>query len=286
MESKILVNPHRHPKTPNYQTPEEQRRTGYLLQYWSPYDLLGLFFALLAPAPPTADAARFYLPLTAVYGQWCCQITGHADLQDAAGLSPYMLQCTWMPAETTADTPPAHIFFLGASLGGFVGGNLDPWHKQLLSSRYRLVWFYLNATGIRCTAATFAATEIRQMLQLFQRLLKHVNLADTERLPADCPIVERFQRRTEKKEEKLNSFPKHIREKGAKKQAKENIKTILKVRPKPKTDKNRPPVELPTKGVFGKAVDELCKTAHQIATQPQTRFGNCAETYPFMNLLR
>ena len=45
-------------------------------EYWSPYDLLGLFLSFMGPAPDGATKRNFYLPLTAVYGRWCHQIAG------------------------------------------------------------------------------------------------------------------------------------------------------------------------------------------------------------------
>jgi hypothetical protein len=37
--------------------------------YWSPYDLLGLFLSFMGPAPNSATKRNFYLPMTAVYGR-------------------------------------------------------------------------------------------------------------------------------------------------------------------------------------------------------------------------
>jgi hypothetical protein len=37
--------------------------------YWSPYDLLGLFLPFIGPAPNGATERNFYLPMTAVYGR-------------------------------------------------------------------------------------------------------------------------------------------------------------------------------------------------------------------------
>jgi hypothetical protein len=62
--------------------------------YWSPYDLLGLFLSLMGPAPNGATKRNFYLPMTAVYGRWCRQIAGNAPRNGICD-RPYMFQCTW-----------------------------------------------------------------------------------------------------------------------------------------------------------------------------------------------
>ncbi|KAF4947857.1 hypothetical protein FGADI_10095 [Fusarium gaditjirri] len=77
--------------------------------YWSPYDLLGLFLSKLGRAQPGATEDNFYLPLTAMYSQWCAQIGGRRA-RGVGDMSKYY-QCTYRP-----DTGE---FFLGASLAGY-----------------------------------------------------------------------------------------------------------------------------------------------------------------------
>jgi hypothetical protein len=57
------------------------------LDYWSLFDLFGLFLSSLGPAPHGATKQLFYLPVTAVCG-WCREIGSTSQ-------RPYMLQCTW-----------------------------------------------------------------------------------------------------------------------------------------------------------------------------------------------
>ena len=53
--------------------------------YWSPYDLLGLFLSLMGSAPAGATKRNFYLPMTAGYGRWCRQIAGSLPHNGMAG---------------------------------------------------------------------------------------------------------------------------------------------------------------------------------------------------------
>jgi hypothetical protein len=61
--------------------------------YWSPYDLLGLFLSSIGPAPDGATKRNFYLPMTAAYGRWCRQIAGSYPRNGVCD-HPYMFQCT------------------------------------------------------------------------------------------------------------------------------------------------------------------------------------------------
>jgi hypothetical protein len=63
-------------------------------EYWSPYDLLGLFLSLMGSAPAGATKRNFYLPMTAVYGRWCRQIAGSLPHNGICDI-PFMFQCTW-----------------------------------------------------------------------------------------------------------------------------------------------------------------------------------------------
>jgi hypothetical protein len=82
-----------------------RRHKHHKIPYWSPTDLLGLFISTASTAPQGATKRNFYLPLTAMYGQWCNQLleTKH---------KPSMYSYFWVLG--------ADEFFLGASLGGCV----------------------------------------------------------------------------------------------------------------------------------------------------------------------
>ena len=102
-------------------------------RYFDPYDLLGLFLSLLGPAPPGATGKNFYLPLAIVLARWCSRIGG--SWARGKGPLPFMLQCTWI--ESRAQRCP---FFLGASLGGYDWETgLGNWKRELRFARYELV---------------------------------------------------------------------------------------------------------------------------------------------------
>jgi len=100
------------------------------LPYWSPFDLLGLILSLFGPAPPGANDKNFFMPLTALYGMWCSRLGSHLrnpnHLNDNDGVRgvghlPEVFQFTYRVHGQTGDK----IFFLGASIGGYDGGDED-----------------------------------------------------------------------------------------------------------------------------------------------------------------
>jgi hypothetical protein len=103
--------------------------------YWSPYDLLGLFLSFMGPAPDGATKRNFYLPITAVYGRWCRQIAGD-DPGDGVGDHPYMFQCTWC----IRSGQPTR-FSLGSSLAGYdwTPDSTGTWQTVLRRARFALV---------------------------------------------------------------------------------------------------------------------------------------------------
>ena len=103
--------------------------------YWSPYDLLGLFLSFMGPAPDGATKRNFYLPITAVYGRWCRQIAGR-DPGGGVGDLPYMFQCTWC----IRSGQPTR-FFLGSSLAGYdwTPDLTGTWKTVLRRARFALV---------------------------------------------------------------------------------------------------------------------------------------------------
>lgn len=102
--------------------------------YWSPYDLLGLFLSFMGPAPNGATKRNFYLPMTAVYGRWCRQIAGSPC--GGVGELPYMFQCTWC----IRSGQPTR-FFLGSSLAGYAwtAESTGTWKPALRRARFALV---------------------------------------------------------------------------------------------------------------------------------------------------
>lgn len=114
---------------------------GPVPDWWCPYDLLGLFFSLLRPAPSAANKNNFYLPLTAVYGRWCSRIAGHSerkwkwtpDIQGEGSL-PYVFQCTWHTEVDENTKQHWGQYFLGASTAG------DSFETLKDSERYTGSW--------------------------------------------------------------------------------------------------------------------------------------------------
>ncbi|QKX60065.1 uncharacterized protein TRUGW13939_07207 [Talaromyces rugulosus] len=95
--------------------------------YWSPVDLLGLFFSRLEPAPLGATVRTFFLPMTALFGRWAFQLVGHY-----AG----MQSCMWK----IQDNGPAQ-FFLGASIVGYDADipTCGNWRRVIQKARYSLL---------------------------------------------------------------------------------------------------------------------------------------------------
>ncbi|KAK4167518.1 hypothetical protein QBC43DRAFT_256012 [Cladorrhinum sp. PSN259] len=129
--------------------------------YWSPFDLLGLFFAKMGPAPnfATANEANFYLPLTAVYARFCMWIgfnkkpavTGarrEGRRGQGVGDPSFYFQCTWDPQ--TGD------FFLGAVLAGYEwalrgADDTGSWQDALRRKRYSLLSGFHDFPGTYTT---------------------------------------------------------------------------------------------------------------------------------------
>lgn len=64
------------------------------IKYWALPDLLGLFMSSLGHAPTGATRRNFYLPLTAVFGQWCSKL-----IRQERSSRPVVFQCTWNEGE-------------------------------------------------------------------------------------------------------------------------------------------------------------------------------------------
>jgi hypothetical protein len=105
--------------------------------YWSPYDLLGLFLSFMGSAPDGATKRNFYLPMTTVYGRWCSQIAGSLPCNGICDI-PFMFQCTWcIPSDSGQPT----WFFLGSSLAGYdwTPELTGTWEMALRHARFDLV---------------------------------------------------------------------------------------------------------------------------------------------------
>ncbi|KNG91078.1 hypothetical protein ANOM_000744 [Aspergillus nomiae NRRL 13137] len=113
-----------HPRWPRGIARFQLRRSTYDgVEYWALPDLLGLFLSSLGPAPIGATKRNFYLPVTAVYGQWCTKLL--------TGVMPRVYQCSW------TDT---REFSLGASRGGFaVQDDIGSWLAVLDRARYGII---------------------------------------------------------------------------------------------------------------------------------------------------
>jgi hypothetical protein len=96
------------------------------VEYWALPDILGLFMSSLGRAPTTASKRNFYLPLTAVYGQWCTKL-----IREGIRTWPRVFQCTWTEGGE---------FHLGASRGGFAPDRgTGSWLAVLDRARYGII---------------------------------------------------------------------------------------------------------------------------------------------------
>ncbi|KAI0007430.1 hypothetical protein F4779DRAFT_512252 [Xylariaceae sp. FL0662B] len=138
------------------------------VEWWSPYDLLGLFISILGPSPAGADKNNYFLPLTAVYGRWCSRIAGRKKPEpknpgDGEGDWPYMFQITWRPvgepvtnkAAGTKKVQSRCHFFLGSSLAGdyWRQKEVGQWRRAVQLNRFNM--FYGNLQKNLFDLATF-----------------------------------------------------------------------------------------------------------------------------------
>ncbi|KMU83970.1 hypothetical protein CIHG_01754 [Coccidioides immitis H538.4] len=125
--SKFLVKYHQHADT----------------SYWNPHDLLGLFLWVIAVCCATANARRFYIPMTAVYGRWCRVLSPIAGSDISF---PAALQCTWRKRDGGASE-----FFLGGSLAGWATKVTSgppvgkKWPDKLRLARYERIGGVIRA---------------------------------------------------------------------------------------------------------------------------------------------
>ena len=142
---------------------------------WNHYDALGYFLMGAGRAPDQATKANFYMPLTAMYGQWCMKLGGHADddksyyhTQLRVGRRPTLFQCTWLTKGAAAKEGTKHPFrfSLGASFAGcdfseskYTQILNSDWRQRLINMRVgELQKCSLFPTGAESTWPKTAAT--------------------------------------------------------------------------------------------------------------------------------
>lgn len=103
------------------------------IHLFNQYDMLGLFLGLLGPAKASqANKYNLYLPLLAMYAQWCSEL-GTVVWPDGMSAMPTMFQCTWDVA--------SGWYRLGASLGGERAARRDTgtWLEQIRNARFNVL---------------------------------------------------------------------------------------------------------------------------------------------------
>ncbi|PLN77510.1 hypothetical protein BDW42DRAFT_196490 [Aspergillus taichungensis] len=239
-------------------------------RYFNPYDLLGLFLSVLGLAPPGANRERFYLPLTAVLARWCSQIGG--TRAGGIGPLPYMLQCTWIPTPGQQDP-----FFLGASLGGYdcPDRKTGNWFRELRYARYEIVESFVdpvpdlgqqggnpNEFNFDWTVKFMRFDPTRRQMAIINELVRvAVNQGVVAR--ADMPAADRRALNT--------AFRTAIDEMRRVRDLREFFDRLQAA----SAEKNLQQLQT----AMNKLWDDVEKAMKDV------RFGNCAETYPFVNLL-
>ncbi|KAI9932536.1 hypothetical protein MW887_008778 [Aspergillus wentii] len=270
--SRYFVNSHKLPRFPDIRSDVFQ----FSLFYWNPADLLGLFFALLGPAPASANAVRFFLPLTAMYGRWCLKIMRMGENPKCIK-KPFMLNCTW--TQPRGDHQPIELF-LGASLGGYTGGDGTAWHMEIMLRRYDLLLLFFKTRNINNTGAMWEAIVLRGMLWQLLALMDNLKLHEIGEVSDSDVNVLSIQRKIRANAQKLKDLPFHRGIKN-RKSTEANVGSLLEV-----CNNKSEQSPLNRLKAAQTAIPLLIKEAERVATNPETRFGNCAETYPFMNILR
>ncbi|KAI0409851.1 hypothetical protein F4802DRAFT_542305 [Xylaria palmicola] len=121
------------------------------VDWWNPYDLLGLFLSILGPAPPGATKLNYFQPLTAVYGQWCSRVGGPDVLPagTGAGHRPAVFQATWKPHKPEgAKVSDGFDYFLGSSLAGDIWDEdkTGNWRVRVRKARHDMFHVSLSLT--------------------------------------------------------------------------------------------------------------------------------------------
>ena len=90
------------------------------------FHILGLILSSISLGPGNATTRNFYLPLTAMYANWCITL---------GNSKPTMFNCTWAIAGQARGR-----FFLGASLKGYNAPvSIGPWASVVKEARFSLV---------------------------------------------------------------------------------------------------------------------------------------------------
>ncbi|QKX64042.1 uncharacterized protein TRUGW13939_11215 [Talaromyces rugulosus] len=256
------------------------RRQRNTTKYWSPYDLLGLFLSRLGHAQSGADENNFFLPLTAVYSLWCSRIAGSTS--EGVGDPPAMFQCTWV--EHRQGTKQ---FFLGASLGGYNWAidSTGTWERELKMARFNLVQDLLISTD-RGWQWTIDASRTRDPRNKKDKKKKTPNKILLEvSADIDCFVQENGQpadnmqgdvrNRLETIILGLSTFLTGYRENDQRESAElpRAIRGFLEALQSRQNTLN-------AFEILRAKIDEV------LWNRNGTRFGNCAETYPFVNLLQ
>ncbi len=111
------------------------------VDWWNPYDLLGLFLSILGPAPAGADKTNYFQPLTAVYGQWCSRVGGEVAPPGKIGVGypPAVFQVTWKKWRPEGSKLADRIdYFLGSSLAGdgWKEKEVGQWRVRVRKARF------------------------------------------------------------------------------------------------------------------------------------------------------
>ncbi|KAI0907855.1 hypothetical protein F4823DRAFT_640796 [Ustulina deusta] len=111
------------------------------VDWWNPYDLLGLFLSILGPAPAGADKTNYFQPLTAVYGQWCSRVGGEVAPPGKVGVGypPAVFQVTWKKWRPEGSKLADRIdYFLGSSLAGdgWKEKEVGQWRVRVRKARF------------------------------------------------------------------------------------------------------------------------------------------------------
>ncbi|TGJ87800.1 hypothetical protein E0Z10_g929 [Xylaria hypoxylon] len=113
--------------------------------WWHPCDLLGLFLSILGPAPPGASKENYFIPLTAVYGQWCTHLAGKSQNTDKVGTGwlPAVFQATWRQWRPDGSKLSDRIdFFLGSSLAldDYKEEETGQWKSKVQRARFDMFY--------------------------------------------------------------------------------------------------------------------------------------------------
>ncbi|KAI0536515.1 hypothetical protein GGR58DRAFT_475017 [Xylaria digitata] len=109
------------------------------VEWWNPYDLLGLFLSILGPAPPGADKLNYFLPLTALYAQWCSRIAGKDEPgKVGVGFLPAVYQATWKRRDPVPNDK--FDYFLGSSVAGdnWEANQVGQWRLRVQQARFNM----------------------------------------------------------------------------------------------------------------------------------------------------